>query len=1342
MKRLFLLILLLACSIPVLEARNHYFTHLTLANGLSHNNIKAIVQDSYGFIWIGTKNGLNRYDGSSIRVFHCYDPKTGHGDSNIASLYEDADRRLWCGTDLGIYIYTPQTECFEEFTARTSDGTAISNWVAAIEHDPAGRIWIVVPNQGLFCWSKGELRTYPVPNPQCLCIRHNGQVWVGTYADGLYRYNPAEDRFDGFHTDRDGNTIRGEYIFALCEYGSSLAIAVHDGQLKQLDLKTMTLQVIDAPEVHGTMLRDVKNFDDELWITTHEGVFVIDNRTGRTTHIREEALNPYGLSDKSCSVLCRDREGGIWVGTLLGGVNYCANLNFVFDKYIPYDPDYSALYKKICSLTEGPDGRIWIGTEDEGLCVFDPSTGQVHAVDYERMRSLRLLNTLGTMVDGDHLWIGFFKHGMGRLNMRTGEFVHYKASSFGIAESSIYSFCKDSQGNFWIGSAQGVYMRRFGEQQFHQIDFLSTFWAFDIMEDSRGNIWFASQGGGLCRYELSTGERRFYAHQDNNPTSLSSNAVSCIHEDRHGRLWFSTDRGGLCRYDYETDTFHSYRLQDGMPDNVAYRVLEDGDGMLWFGTNYGLVRFNPATEEIRTYTRRDGLLGNQFNYRAAMRSHDGKLWFGGFDGLVGFDPQQHRPSPTPAPPLYITGMSINNEEQQVGTKGSPLEQSLLFTDRVTLSHDQSNIEFRFAITGFSQIGAIDCSYKLEPVGTEWIATSRKNRSISFTQLQPGNYTFRIRAVSRDGEWPDVERTLKVIIRPPWWSSTLAQIGYLLLIVGGTAAGFRYYLHRKRKQILEQQKLFEIEKEKELYGAKIDFFNEIAHEVRTPLTLIKGPLEDIMEMNTDPKLEKNLQVVQKNTQRLLELIRQLLDFRNVDSNKMRLDFVRFDVPMQLQCIVERFEPTFEKQGLSLTLHLGDESFQATADREALTKIVSNLLNNALKYAEKRVDIQLEHNDQNFSIRVTSDGEKIPMHLSEKIFEPFFRIDRTGQVPGTGIGLPMARSLAQLHKGHLFYDTTAADNSFVLTLPLVQERYINLQEQTEALAEFQNNESEILQAEPQTPPTDSPSEQDYSVLLVEDNAEVLQYIADRLRQECAVLTASDGIEALEILRNQSVDLVVSDIMMPNMNGMELCQAMKADENMHSIPLVFLTAKNDMKAKLDGLHMGAEAFIEKPFSFSYLRALIFSIMDNRRKEREAFVKRPFVPIHNIRMSKADEEFINKVISLIEEHMTNEQLNVEWLADALHINRSSLLRKIKGITKLSVVDFIRLIRLKRAARMLQDGKHKINEVCYAVGITSPSYFSRLFYKQFGMRPRDFEKKHKPEESRTNPDKDDGQAS
>ncbi len=489
--------------------------------------------------------------------------------------------------------------------------------------------------------------------------------------------------------------------------------------------------------------------------------------------------------------------------------------------------------------------------------------------------------------------------------------------------------------------------------------------------------------------------------------------MSNVCEDRHGTLWFSTDRGGLCRYDYDTDAFRSYSLGEGMPDNVTYRVLEDSEGMLWLGTNYGLVRFNPETEKnphLHT-PQRPAWQPVQLPRRPARPRRE----------ILVRRIRRHRRFRSRTTPFLAqarTGpLHHGTEHQQRGAErrgeGSPPRpESALHRPHhprtQPIEHQSPFCRHQFLANRLDRL--LLCTR----TGRHgWIAADR-SRPISFAQLQPGNYTFRIRAVNRNGGWQSAERSLKIVIRPPWWGTGLAKIAYLLIVAGGAAAGFRYYLRRKRKQILEQQRLFEAEKEKELYGAKIDFFTEIAHEVRTPLTLIKGPLEDIMEMNADPKLEKNLHVIHKNTQRLLELIRQLLDFRNVDSNKMRLDFVRFDIPMQLQCIVERFEPTIEK-GASPDAPPRRRLVQAAADREALTKIVSNLLNNALKYAEHEIEVALEHNGETFSVRVTSDGEKIPIHLSEKDFRTLFPHRPHGAGSRAGIGLPMARSLAQLHKG---------------------------------------------------------------------------------------------------------------------------------------------------------------------------------------------------------------------------------------------------------------------------------------------------------------------------------------
>ena len=517
---------------------------------------------------------------------------------------------------------------------------------------------------------------------------------------------------------------------------------------------------------------------------------------------------------------------------------------------------------------------------------------------------------------------------------------------------------------------------------------------------------------------------------------------------------------------------------------------------------------------------------------------------------------------------------------------------------------------------------------------------------------------------------------------------------------------------------ERQKLFEIEKEKELYESKVDFFTEIAHEVRTPLTLINGPLEAIQEENLpESKKKKYINVIVQNTKRLLELTGQLLDFPKIGANKLSMKVESVDITALLKGIVARFEVTFNLNNKELVLKLTEEEIWAAVDKEAITKIVSNLLNNALKYAWQHIQVELEKDDLYFTIRVISDGNKIPEEASQYIFEPFYQMEKK-EAPknGVGIGLSLARSLASLHKGTLTLDTTREkDNVFILTIPLNKEG-ISL-ENSKAV------QKDIVELDEETSvETDMHG---YTLLLVEDNESMLAFISERLCECFTVETAKNGAEAIEILRSSHVDLIISDIMMPVMNGYQLCKEIKSDIELSHIPVIFLTAKNDIDSKINGLKYGAEAYVEKPFSFGYLKEQILSLLNNRRREREAFSKRPFFSVDNMQMNKADEEFMNKVIRIIEDNITDDNFGVEKMADILCMSRSSLLRKIKTIFNLSPLDFIRLIRLKKAAEYIQEGKYRIGDICYMVGINSPSYFSKLFLKQFGMTPKDFEKQY-----------------
>lgn len=1321
-----------------LQAKNKehfysYFSHITGSEGLSQNYVKSIIRDSYGFMWFGTKNGLNRYDGSSIRTIDCNDYVLGRGNHNISALYEDADRKLWVGTDEGIFIYDPVSEIFTFLNAATEDNLRITNWISDICSDSSGNIWIVAPAQGVFRYRDGKLFHYYIThrdhynsqNPECICVRSNGEVWIGTNRAGLYLYDETGDSFTQYLTDKHGRTLKHENIFSICEYGNGLALAMHEGELKKYDIYRNELSTVNAPEVHYSVLRDVVCYDGELWVATQNGLFIINETENRVVHITEDPMKPYGLSDNGVNVIYRDSIGGTWIGTLFGGVNYTSDHTFFFEKYAP-NGKYDLSSKRIRELAEDEAGQIWIGTEDAGINMLDTRTGTIQPIGKNTLSEYNCTNALGMLVNGNELWCGFFKRGLCTVNLTTGHIRHYSDKELGIDDASVYTLYKDRKGRIWIGSGLGVYVAPLGTRRFKKLDRLGYYWTVDILEDRDGLLWFASLGQGLCRYDPEKDRLTFFKNVPGDPTSLSSNSISSILEASNGDLWISTDRGGICRYKKETGKFVAYSIKDGLPDDVAYTILEDHNGNLWFGTNHGLVRFNPETRAIRTFTTNDGLLGNQFNYKSALKSKNGLFYFGGIEGLVSFNPLQTVES-SPVPPLYITRMDIYNKEVTVHDKQSPLQKSILFTDKIVLPYDQSSISFEFAALDFSSPKAIQYAYRMENLDKDWIAGGN-NHYTTYSKLPPGEYIFRVKAINNDTSWKETTTQIAIVILPPWWLSNWAYAGYILCAICLLTISLYSYKRHKDKQIKEKQALFEIEKEKELYSAKIEFFTEIAHEVRTPLTLINGPLETILEMDIqNPKLVSNLQVIAQNTNRLLELTRQLLDFRKVGANKFILDFVWVDIKKLLQDTIARFEPTFLQQHKEITIAAETENFQAAVDREAVIKILSNLLNNALKYSTRSVRITLEKNASSFTIKIASDGAKISPENSHRIFEPFFQIrNAKSSVSGAGIGLPLARSLAELHQGRLYLDPTENEsfNTFILTLPLNQEKVIRLENLPTVQDEYIQDETSLPENQIK----------DCTILLVEDNSQIQTFISDKLKAEFKVETALDGVEALEILKKRPVDLIISDIMMPRMNGMELCAAVKSDIEISHTPFIFLTAKNDLDSKISGLKAGAEAYIEKPFSYNYLRTQIVTLLDNRRKEREAFAKRPFFPVHNMKMNKAEEEFVNKVIEIIQQNITDENFNVERLADILCMSRSNLLRKIKVLCNLSAVDFIKLVRLRKAAELIQEGRYRMGEICYMVGINSPSYFSKLFQKQFGVTPKDFARQNQMTEKETKP--------
>ena len=1306
---------------------NFYFSHITGENGLSQSNVKAIIQDSYGFMWFGTKNGLNRFDGTSIVQMNCDDYVAGTGNHNISALFEDKERQLWVGTDRGVYRYNPALDIFTAMNMETEEGVNMNNWVSNIVADSIGNIWIVIPDQGVFRYKDEKLYFYEVTNkehfkteaPDCILVRPDGDVWVGTWGVGLFRYDRNTDKFEQYCVDKTGRSLKGKNINFICNYGDWIAMAIHEGELMKYNPGTNQLVKIDIPEANHTFVRNVACFDNELWVGTHEGLFVVNERKNKIVHLKQDLMRPFSLSDKIIYTIYRDREGGIWLGTMFGGVDYLPHHDLLFDKYVPGSDGNSLTTKRVREIASDNKGNIWIGTEDDGVNMLNIASGKVRRLRLNDYDKGNYMVTLGMFVKGSQLFCGLFKQGLDVIQLPENKVCHYTPEELNIGEGSVYTFFIDNEGYKWIGTGWGLYKAAPTSFHFDKVEEVGFDWIFDVFQDKDGMMWFASMGSGLWKYDPHKNLFKKYTHEEGKENTLSSNSVSSVMQDCKGRIWISTDRGGICCYNSQTDDFTTFSIKDGLPDDVAYKILEDEQSNLWFGTNRGLVRFNPESKDIRVYTTKDGLLGNQFNYKSALKGEDGKFYFGGIDGLIAFDPNSSEKINF-LPPVYISKFSIYNQEITVHTPNSPLKKCIEHTDEIILPYDQANISFDVALLSYSTTESNQYYYKLVPLDKDWIRAA-SNQNISYAKLPPGDYILQVRATNSAKEGPYATRSLSIVILPPWWQSVWAYFLYIIWGICVVLCWFFWYRRRKEKQMEEKQKLFEIEKEKELYESKVSFFTEIAHEVRTPLTLINGPLEAIEEMDIkDQKLNKNLKVIGQNTKRLLDLTGQLLDFQKIGASKFELKFETVDVTALLNETIARFEPTILQKQKELLQHIPQERIMAAIDKEAITKVLSNLLNNAVKYAETYVHVFLEMNGigekRMFYIRTVNDGVIIPNEMKEEIFKPFVRFNEKedGKVTtGTGIGLALSRSLAELHQGSLMMLEGEEANVFCLSLPVEQDSVIKL------TSEYKSVEEENV-VERRTELADSRGDKPV-VLVADDNPDMLSFIVRQLESNYVVVTANDGVEALKVLDNQEVSLVVSDVVMPRMDGFELCKLIKSKLDYSHIPVILLTAKTNIQSKIEGLELGADAYIEKPFSVGYLQACIANLINSREKLRQAFAQSPFVAANTMALTKADEEFMKKLNEIIQNNLHNPDFSMDDIVDSLNMSRSNFYRKIKGVLDLSPNEYLRLERLKRAAQLLKEGNGRVNEICYMVGFNSPSYFSKCFQKQFGVLPKEF---------------------
>ena len=1303
---------------------HYYFKNLSIRNGLSQNTVNAILQDRKGFMWLGTKDGLNRYDGLSFRKFkHDAANPRSIGNSFITSLYEDFNGNIWVGTDAGVYIYYPEKEAFEEFDCQSLEKTRIERSVSMIAGDKQGRVWIAVEAQGMFCYDTRQklLRNYPLSeissNIKCFTFDSGGTLWLGFYGDGLYYskdnlatvhpYGSPEDGKREFEGGVITKIVQGNYN---CLYIGSVKEGVSELNLTSGQVRNL-LAIDESGE--SIFCRDLLPYsDNELWIGTESGIYIYNLRTAQFIHLRASLYDSYSLSDNAIYALYKDREEGLWIGSYFGGVDYYPRQYTYFAKYYPKNIANSLHGKRVREFCRADDGTLWIGTEDGGLNHFNPKTKEFHFFE----PSAGFTNIHGLCMDGSHLWVGTFSKGLRVIDTRTGVVLRTYTEGHtphSLNDNSIFSICRTSAGEIYLGTLFGLLRYNRTQDSFDCIPELNGKFVYDIKEDSYGNLWLATYANGAYCYDVSARRWKNYVFDAEDEKSLPYDKVLSVFEDSYRQIWLTTQGGGFCLFHPDTETFTRYGLKDGLPNDVVYQIVEDDDRFLWLTTNNGLVRFDPKTMEMKVFSTANGLPTNQFNYRSGFKDEAGNIYLGSINGFVAFDPRTFAEN-RQVPAVAITDFLLFNKEVSVGETDSPLKSSITFSDKVVLTADQNSFSFRIAALSYQAPRMNKLMYKLEGFDEGWL-TIGESPLVTYSNLGYGDYVFKVKASNSDGVWNEQETSLHLSILPPFYLSGWAYCFYVLFFMGCLVCVIFYFKRRNYRKQHRQMEMLEQEKEREVYHAKIDFFTNVAHEIRTPLTLIKGPLENIiLKKEVDSETKEDLYIMKQNTERLLNLTNQLLDFRKTETRGFRLNFTECDVVAVLRETYFRFTSLAKQKGLDFILELPQECFMADVNQEALTKIISNLLNNGVKYASTYLRISLETDEKVFHIRTFNDGEMIPDTMKEEIFKPFVRLDKEDEVTtGTGIGLALSRSLAELHQGSLMMEKGEEVNCFCLTLPVNQDSTITLS--AENVSQVEENSCGWEQEETDT------KEKKPMILVVEDNPDMLAFIRKQLTTEYSVLTAMNGIEALAVLDNHYVNLVVSDVMMPQMDGFELCKTIKSDLSYSHIPVVLLTAKTNIQSKIEGLELGADAYIEKPFSVEYLLANISSLIHNREKLRQTFAKSPFVAANTMALTKADEEFIWKLNDIIQANLHNPEFSMEDMADALKMSRSSFYRKIKGVLDLSPNEYLRLERLKQAAQLLKEGKSRVNEICYTVGFNSPSYFSKCFLKQFGVLPKDF---------------------
>lgn len=1331
------------------------FKQISTVNGLSTDEVQKIYQDKEGFIWMATRYGLCKYDGYQITVYKSSLNAPGLlTNNNIFCLSDDYNGNLWIGTQEGLNVLDKKTGKIRQIISPSIPNNTISCLLVTKNNE----VWIgtdyglckYLPGKDSFIREPGVNNVLNRASIKSLFEDADGDLWIGTWSDGLHRYSPKQNKFFAYPKINEPNSAHVIYQDAskniwVGGWNCGLFLLNNPKDIKKVSYTRYAHIKGDENSLSDNVIYDIVEdlHTRTLWVGTRSGLSIM-NPDGRGQFINYKSRHSlYYIPCDEINTLLRDRSNNIWLGSIGGGALMVDTKLPQFTSHLLNLKEQDVSTTAVRAIFADSGKHLWLGTGSYGLARKDYNSDELtfytHIPEFSDVKNVPTINTVIQRKNGE-LWLGTYDGGI--LVYKQGEKVRV------LTEENtpyLYSWCvsalyEDSRGNCWVGCRGGMGVSlvngkhyKFGTLSFKNGGALNWYYVKDIVEDAAGSIWIATANFGIIRItgDVSRPETLKYNYYNYNNGQLAINSTLCLHVDKSGRLWAGTEGGGLYLYDRAKDTFIAKNHQYNIPGDMIGSIEEDKQGCLWMGTNMGLVKLvvpaDEALSTVRVYTTADGLLDNFFISRSACALGN-ELFFGGNKGYNSFFPANLKEE-SDIVPFLITDIKIFNRsfatlEPKVREQISSVMPS--FTTHIEIPYTYNNFSIEFASLTFKNPDLNRYAYQLVGFDKNWQYTDAERRFAYYNNLKSGTYKFLLKATNENGIWSNNLHELTVVVLPPFWATWWAYLIYTLIT--GILVFFILRTIKNRMLLRNELHLREVEKSKleELNHAKLQFFTNITHELLTPLTIISATVDELKTQV--PGYQDLYAVIGSNVTRLIRLLQQILEFRKAETGNLKLRVSPGDVAAFVKNETESFLPLIKKRKIHFSLLCNPESIVGYFDMDKLDKILYNLLSNAAKYNEEgsyiQVTLGFAENKDFISISVKDNGCGISKEKQKELFKRFYEGDyRKFNTIGTGIGLSLTKDLVELHEGSIRVESEAGKGTeLIVTLPIDRSYYKEEQIDEEAILPIQSSMVTYGEVD-EFENTLSGKVKANSILVVEDNEELLQLMVKLLSREYNIYTAENGKDAISVLENEDIDLVVSDVMMPVMDGIEFCKYVKNKLEISHIPIILLTAKNKEEDRAEAYEVGADAYITKPFNLAVLHARIKNLLKYKERMAHDFKNQLVFEVKDLNYTSIDEDFMQRAIDCVNRHLEDPDFDQPQFVEEMNTSKSTLYKKLKSLTGLNTSAFIRNIRLKAACRIMEEkgSAVRISDLAYAVGFNDPKYFSSCFKKEFGMLPSEY---------------------